>query len=73
MTAADGRLDVDSSVEVGGVAMIKAAGSDWESGSFSSGQSPLNGIVLTCIWNVFNFSIPVFFIFCLMMIIIVAI
>jgi len=33
-------------VDVGGVSMIKAAaaGSDWDSGSFSSsGQSPLNG------------------------------
>ena len=43
-TGAAGQLDADSSVGVGGVPMMRPAGSDWDSGSFSSsGQSPLNG------------------------------
>lgn len=31
-------------MEVGGVAIMRPVCSDWESGSYSSGQSPLNGI-----------------------------
>jgi len=42
-TEAADHSDMGSSVDVGDIPIVKPAGSDWDSGSFSSGQSPLNG------------------------------